>query len=312
MLRRFSFSKHALFSLLKGRPLVVWGSSQDAVALVCDAYRLVAVHCIGSEGCNSWLDRPLRMSDLSQLVLIGMSKTIKIPSNVSRYVSVLDLDAPSLDAPPYSQGRLLDGICDPSRRWPNSETYLAFVYAELAEISTLACLYYYSCCVGVPMDLSSAEDEKLIAEGRFGPNSVATTFRRSLSAQAPTVMEQDSSLFWKENRLSFCDAQIVQFFCEVVKRQQCQEMYGSASAMPMIKLDYSKCERFTDQFGSLSLGSGSSNSPQKTPSVRSGRSGSVSATPLSGGSQNPGSSQSNSKPSSSSILSPKVSKSLFF
>jgi hypothetical protein len=281
MLRRFSFSKHALFSLLKGRPLVVHGCSQDAVALMCDAFKLVAVYCIGNEGCNSWLDRPLRMSDLSQLVLIGLSKAIKIPTNVSRYISVLDLDSSTLDAPPYTQGRLLDGICDPSRKWQNPETYLAFVYAELAESATLACLYYYSCCVGVPMDSSSAEDEKLIVEGRFVPNTVATTFRRSLSSQAPTVMEQDSSVFWKENKLSFCDAQVVQFFSELIKQQQCQEMYGSGSAMPMIKLDYSKCEHFSDQFGTLSFGgSGPMSSPQRTPSVK----GSVPSTPLSSGS----------------------------
>lgn len=273
MLRRFSFSKHALFSMLKGRPLVIHGSSQEAVALICDAFKVVAVHCMGNEGCNAWLDRPLRMSDLSQLVLIGLSKSIKIPANVSRYVSVLDLDASTLDAPPYQQGRLLDAICDPSRKWQNPQSYLAFVYSELAEISTLACLYYYSCCVGVPMDASSAEDEKLIVEGRFVPNTVATTFRRSLSSQAPTVMEQDSTAFFKENRISFCDAQIVQYFSEIVKQQQCQDMYGSGSAMPMIKLDYSKCERFVDQFGSLSFGSGSMNSPQRTPSSKSGGSG---------------------------------------
>jgi hypothetical protein len=189
-------------------------------------------------------------------------------------VSVLDVDAGTLDAPPYTQGRLLEGICDPSRRWQSPEPYLAFVYAELAEMATLSCLYYYACCVGVPMDTASGEDESLLVEGRFTPNTVATTFRKSLSTQqtAP-LMEQDSNLFWKEHRLSFCDAQIVQYFCEVIKQQQCQEMYGgggggAAVEAPLVKLDFSKCERFTDAFGMMGFGSGSqssSNTPQRTP-----------------------------------------------
>jgi hypothetical protein len=66
-------------------------------------------------------------------------------------VSVLDLDNGTLEAPAYTHGRLLENLCDPSRRWFSPDTFSAFVYAELHEIGIVACLYYYLCCVGTPV-----------------------------------------------------------------------------------------------------------------------------------------------------------------
>lgn len=185
---------------------------------------------------------------------------------VQRYATVLDVDSGTLEGPAYKHGRLLESICDPQRRWLSAETFSAFLYAELHEMAILASLYYYLCCVGTPMD---RYDEPLLQSGRVAHNSSGTTFKKSLTSGATQLLEQTQSQFFREHRLSPCDAQIIQHMANVIKEQQAQELYGSRDAQaPIIHLDYAPCERFTDSvvgsfssFGSLTSFGADPNNP---------------------------------------------------
>lgn len=256
LLRRFSFSKHALYSVLRGRTLVVYSQYQEDAQPLVEAYACVAVARWGRRVVNPWLDRAPRMSDLSQYTVLGLSKQHKIPSSVARYVSVLDADHMTLDAPPYT-GRLLENVCDASRRWQTAETFAAFLYAELHEASIVASLFYYLCCVGTPVDPTG--DRELLHDGRLTPAAQTTQFKKTLATSAAPLVEQSPVAFFREHRLSPCDALIVQHWSEVIKEQQSQELYGPVGTVsPVIRLDYARCERFTDNTGGSLMGSLSS------------------------------------------------------
>ena len=121
------------------------------------------------------------------------------------------------------------------------------------------------------MDPSCPEDEALVRDGRFHPNTSGTTFRKSVSPQmSAPLMEQPATMFWRDNGLSLCDSQIIQNLCEIIKQQQCQELYGAGNTAPLIKLDYAKCERFVDTLGTWGSatgirGVGGSRDSPKTP-----------------------------------------------
>ena len=120
-LLKFSFAKHLIFSLLKGRPVVVYtqpANEERARGLVTACSLFVLTRRAGA--IVPWRTTPLKMSDLAHIKLAGMSKTAFIPKSVERYISVLDYDAGTLLCPPYEQGSFIDKILGLKHRWPVS------------------------------------------------------------------------------------------------------------------------------------------------------------------------------------------------
>lgn len=150
-LMRYNFVRHLVYSLLKGRPVIVYGTPQNE-NLVRELVSACSLFVPGSgRGANaliaSWRTKPIHMSDLAYLKLIGLSKRVTIPKAVERYVSIFDYENAQLRCPPYTKGTLVEKILGLRTHWPDEKTHLAYIHYKLLEVATQACLYYQMCCV---------------------------------------------------------------------------------------------------------------------------------------------------------------------
>uniref|UniRef100_A0A8C6TG15 UDENN FLCN/SMCR8-type domain-containing protein n=1 Tax=Neogobius melanostomus TaxID=47308 RepID=A0A8C6TG15_9GOBI len=149
-IKQHSFSQHALFCLLSGRPLVVVGGDEALVRKVVHGLSLfVPAPGPDERAVMPSLSRALQLTDLLAWRLIGIhsrwsgsasSSAVHSLSHYSRYLSVLDLDQKTLKAPSYSGsliGRLADGGCGFSR----GLTYLLHLESELSALQNQALLY---------------------------------------------------------------------------------------------------------------------------------------------------------------------------
>jgi len=279
---RFTFTKHLLFSLLKGRPVVVYAlpTSESVVRKIVTACSLfVPGHWFKHSSTVAWQTKPLKMSDLACSKLIGLSKQQMIPKAVEKYVSIFDYESETLTAPPYSpEAKFIEDLLNPKKQWPDEDTYLAFVHFILYDLCTKACLFYHLCCVGVPqttsnqsgssnssnnnntqaVNESNIENKLLNSKNadnlkygslQYGKSSKVES-KRSLSdshlslknISVPAVREQSKVSFFKKLGLQKNDIEIIEHLAEIVKEQQSLEIHGVDQVSPVIRLDYSPCQ----------------------------------------------------------------------
>lgn len=150
-LKHNSFSQHALYCLLSGRPLVVMGADDSFVRKTVDGLSLF-LPSPGPEGGSVMpsLTSPLQLSDLLIWRLIGFhrlssscsSAVVHSLSRYSRYLSVLDLDQRTLRAPSYS-GSLIGGLAEPQCSFSRGLTYLLHLESGLTALQNKALLYMF-------------------------------------------------------------------------------------------------------------------------------------------------------------------------
>eukprot|EP00163_Fabomonas_tropica_P018341 TRINITY_DN3262_c1_g1_i3.p1 TRINITY_DN3262_c1_g1~~TRINITY_DN3262_c1_g1_i3.p1 ORF type:complete len:290 (-),score=41.68 TRINITY_DN3262_c1_g1_i3:21-890(-) len=94
------------------------------------------------------MTRPLTLSGLSKLKLVGMSKQIPIPKQVEQYVSIFDFESESCLTPIY-QGSLVDDLLGPRTRWPDEVAFIAHLHHQLLDMACKAFQLYHLCHIGV-------------------------------------------------------------------------------------------------------------------------------------------------------------------
>lgn len=149
-LKQHSFSQHALFCLLSGRPLVVVGGDEVLVRKAVHGLSLfVPAPGPNERAVKAGLSRALQLTDLLAWRLIGIhsrssrsssSSVVHSLSRYSRYLSVLDLDQKTLKAPSYS-GSLIGRLADPGCGFSRGLTYLMHLESELSALQNQALLY---------------------------------------------------------------------------------------------------------------------------------------------------------------------------
>lgn len=85
-LRQNSFSKHAVFCLLSGRPLVITGREEGSIRNLVDALSLF-LPAPGPDGnaVMAWLTSPLQVTDLLTWRLIGIPRCVCIRTAKSKH-----------------------------------------------------------------------------------------------------------------------------------------------------------------------------------------------------------------------------------
>jgi len=286
---KYSFAKHLIFSLLKGRPVVVIGkpNSDSDNPTVRATVQALSIFVCGSYECVEWLsalDKPLGMAIFANIKLLGLSKDIIIPKPVEKYVSVLDIENEKLHAPTYDKGRFIEHILDTKKQWPDETTCMAYVHYILYDIAMKACLYYHMCSVPIhgrsssiqkdpseqdeqneqdeahsPLADRSADDNAIDEEPSLSSFSTIEINKYSHSAgtietgdsdplKTGTFREERKKTFFKDLKIAPCDGEILEYFVEVVKEQQSNEVNGvDQSHSAVIKLDYSDCKEFPNQ-----------------------------------------------------------------
>ncbi|XP_044040742.1 guanine nucleotide exchange protein smcr8b isoform X2 [Siniperca chuatsi] len=151
-LKQNSFSQHAVFCLLSGRPLVVIGGDENLVRKLVDALRLF-LPAPGPDGNAVMLSltAPLQLTDLLTWRLIGIHRSPSSSSSsilhsltrYSRYLALLDLDQRTLHCPSYS-GSLIRRLADPHTGISRGRTYLLHLESCLTTLANKALLYTFN------------------------------------------------------------------------------------------------------------------------------------------------------------------------
>jgi hypothetical protein len=125
------FLNHILFSLLKGRPVVIYGNpeNQDLIVDMINSLSIFVpgrywilqspnsidketnLHLFDNEsfGIQNWSNDPIKNLELNHLKLIGLSKKVQIQKSIQRYVTIFDFEKKLLISPKYN-GKILDSI----------------------------------------------------------------------------------------------------------------------------------------------------------------------------------------------------------
>ncbi|XP_068177641.1 guanine nucleotide exchange protein smcr8b [Antennarius striatus] len=169
-LKQNSFSQHAVFCLLSGRPLAVIGGDEGLVTKLLDALSLFLPAPDGNAVMPA-LGRPLQVTDLLTWRLIGIHRSpsgsvtsiLRSLTRYSRYLSLLDLDQKTLRCPSYS-GSVVGRLADPQTGIGRGVTYLLHLESCLTALAHQALLYTF-----YPHshreEASGAEEELLLARG---------------------------------------------------------------------------------------------------------------------------------------------------
>ncbi|XP_030285508.1 guanine nucleotide exchange protein smcr8b isoform X2 [Sparus aurata] len=150
-LKQNSFSQHAVFCLLSGRPLVVVGGDEGLVRKLVDALSLF-LPAPGPErsAVMMYLTTPLQLTDLLTWRLMGIHRSpsgssatiLQSLTRYSRYLSLLDLDQRTLHCPSYS-GSLISRLADPNTGISRGLTYLLHLESCLTALANQALLYTF-------------------------------------------------------------------------------------------------------------------------------------------------------------------------
>ncbi|KAM4603756.1 guanine nucleotide exchange protein smcr8b [Polymixia lowei] len=157
-LQQNSFSQHAVFCLLSGRPLVVIGGVESSVRKMVAALALY-LPAPGPDGnaVLPCLTTPLQLTDLLTWRLIGIHRSPSTTSSVvlsslaryGRYLALLDLDQRTLRSPRYS-GSLIRRLADPHTVILRGSTYLVHLESCLTTLTSQALLYTFNSDLHLP------------------------------------------------------------------------------------------------------------------------------------------------------------------
>ncbi|KAG7269439.1 hypothetical protein CRUP_032293, partial [Coryphaenoides rupestris] len=146
-----SFSQHAVFCLLSGRPLIVIGGDESGVRKLVSALALF-LPAPGPDGAAvlPCLATPLQLTDLFTWRLIGLHRTSSAASlavlhslaRYSRYLALLDLDQRTLRCPAYS-GSLIGRLVNRRSGFARGSTYLLHLESCLTALSNQALLHTF-------------------------------------------------------------------------------------------------------------------------------------------------------------------------
>ncbi|XP_071330377.1 guanine nucleotide exchange protein smcr8a [Trachinotus anak] len=217
--RQYPFAIQALWCLLSGRTLVVFGADEGRVRRLVAA---LALFVPGPGKCGervqAWLSCPFTLTDLQRWKLIGLqrvaspvgSSMLYSLSRYSRYICILDADQKTLRCPPY-HGQLLANIADHRTYIRRGSTYFLHVQSTLCRLAAKAFLFTFTHHLHLPV--SSTEGPEVV-EGR----------RRCFLQEQLGLGEEDS--------------QILLYLSQLITQQYLQPATGSNAAAPCFSFNY--------------------------------------------------------------------------
>lgn len=150
---RFDFAKHIVYSLLRGRPVIIRAvpANQEPASSIV---RVLSTFVAGrSDAVELWRTKTLLMADLARLRLVAVSARVLLPKAVERSATIFLLDeahGSSLLGPACPNGsHIVEDLLAVRRTWLDDESYLAHVHEVLCSVALKAFLFYHLCCAGV-------------------------------------------------------------------------------------------------------------------------------------------------------------------
>ncbi|XP_033827119.1 guanine nucleotide exchange protein smcr8a [Periophthalmus magnuspinnatus] len=169
--RQYPFAMQALWCLLSGRTLVVFGEDEGRVRKLVSALALFVPgpgKC--AERVQAWMSGPFSLSDIYRWKLIGLqrvtspvgSSTLYSLSRYSRYISILDIDQKTLHCPPY-RGQLLSNMANHRTYIRRGSTYFLHLQSMLCQLAAKAFLLTFTHHLHLPV---SSEEGTEVVQGR--------------------------------------------------------------------------------------------------------------------------------------------------
>lgn len=154
-----------IYSLMKGRTVIIKGYPEDVVPLI-QALSIFVVSSLTSSTRNivEWFDEPLTFSVLSSFKLIGVLRDRVIPLVLQKYTTILDLDKNQLQAPAYKDGNYIGEILKKEivlASASDDATFIAYIHSVLYEIAMKSCQCYHQCWIGTvnPLDTQREQND---------------------------------------------------------------------------------------------------------------------------------------------------------
>jgi hypothetical protein len=135
ILRRCSFARHLVASLLRSRPVVIRGASRvsDVVRALVRAFAVFVprggifdAEPDAAPAIVLWRGSsapPLRLGDLATLRLVGVASEHALPSTIENHVSIYDVDEQTLKAPAYEGTVVPSSVGNSSSGGSNAGSY---------------------------------------------------------------------------------------------------------------------------------------------------------------------------------------------
>lgn len=177
-IRQYPFAQQAIFCLLSGRTLVVFGVEEATVRKLVNALSIFLPN-LGKYGetLQPWLSTTFQLTDLQRWKLIGLQRMaspvgtgiLHSLNRYSRYIGILDADNKTMRCPPY-KGSLLGRMADHRTQIKRGSTYFLHVQSMLTQLAARAFLFTFCHHLHQPV---GSEDEGALAAQR-------TTFLQAL------------------------------------------------------------------------------------------------------------------------------------
>ena len=279
-----SFSRALVYSLLRGRPVVVRARPEKR-PLVEHYVKLLSTFVAAAPGCRNessggnsgvelWRETPLRMADFATLRLVGVPrKQLILPRAVERCVTLFNADtAPeSLLAPECPpDAEYVTQLLALDKCWPDEDSYYAHVREALYNMAVWSSLYYHMCCVGTLNFLPEAdktesgkekEKEKAALSGEERTAAIEAALEKAAVAEAPpqktvfttTPLSLDvrgafRTQFCAGAKISRSDLAILENFAEVVKLRQVTAEPGAHLHVLPVRVDHAHAQLFKNTY----------------------------------------------------------------
>ncbi|KAK7939410.1 hypothetical protein WMY93_002736 [Mugilogobius chulae] len=201
--RQNPFAAQALWCLLSGRTVVVFGEDEGQVRKLVSALALFVPgpgKC--AERVQAWMTGSFSLTDIYRWKLIGLqrisspvgSSTLHSLSRYSRYICILDIDQRTLHCPPY-HGQLLSNMAYQRTSIRRGSTYFLHLQSMLCQLAAKAFLLTFTHHLHLPV---SSEE---------GPEVVQTR-RHSFLQEQLGLGEEDSQI------LLYLSQLITQFYLQ--------------------------------------------------------------------------------------------------
>lgn len=246
MSRHLSFTRHIIFSLLKGRTIMIYAEERHrkAVEKTIENIRIfIPGNCLNkNQRIIPWLNRlncshylknssSIGIEILSFCKLVGVDKSLSITQQVKRNVSLWDWESETFNAPCYENGLIIDMIINPKKKWPNDISYRAYIhYVLFNEFAIKAYIYYHMIWIGLKISLSTKKENK--------PNPNKKKRVKDID-QIYEYRNRIKGEFFKGLNIMENDAEIIDYLVEIIKDSQ-----SDSTNKNRIILDYSKTKLF--------------------------------------------------------------------
>lgn len=254
-----SISVHVIralvYSLLRGRPVLIQGSTESVVR---ERVRALAYLLLGQYHAVEWYDTAklgnrLTLAHLAvnRIRLVGVPKSTVIPQHVYNYATVWALedeqgkDLAWLWGPlTSSTSLLLAALLSTRRQWPDEASYLYHVRTTLYEWSTRAYVCHHS-------TLHTTRRPRGSVSSPHGSNK---SLPRATSTAVQSRDQQARDVLKRLGVSDTCDSEVLEHVMGLVREQTHEHVRtmqhtatSSAVVPPCFKLDYHPCKKFLNK-----------------------------------------------------------------